>query len=295
MSIPTLPSHRATSLPATTDEKKTYLSRSIETISLEHETSLRRTSKLWKAAAIASGIALLILSCGTLAAVSFFSSGSTLLYSSPIIMMTTFPLMSRIVGKFLSHSNEALSLAEQAKEIRFLLDSFPTTKEGMKQELQNLGIPLEGLPEDLTMVRPLLAHHLYWKKQTKSLTEASQELSRETCRISLLKDPKEIENLPKMREEVLSLEQTAMIAKTRAAFFYGILKKPLYEHSFSEVIQFRLTPFAERQLEKRFCSPDANVFVEFLQSKARPIEMHEVATNSSIPRLAERLMAGIPA
>jgi hypothetical protein len=280
---------------ALSQSKKNYLERCVEAFSPENESTLRTQERLWNVAAVATIVAFSVLAAG-----AFLAASIAFPIYLPVVAIGLLCLMGpvhQLYKKFKENADEAGALAQQAIDIRKEYESLPESKFEIMQTLYKLGVPLykiddEAIRADVTKLKPVIAYYNYWKKQADELKEQCKETYDEAVKYAIM-HPDDTKTIQELRNDAMALERNALIAKTNAAFMYGILKHPQFSASFFDFAKFNLMSQGERVVAHKFQDPKADVFIQFNNPSAEPIRLADMFAEDAgaIERLSDRIFS----
>ncbi|MBM3207381.1 MAG: hypothetical protein FJZ57_02085 [Chlamydiae bacterium] len=231
--------------PSNSDKQQAvnYLNRSVEDISEKTENYYRMLKGLNLTAAVVTGTVVLVAVTVGSIAIGLFAPEAII--AIPFVSMAIAGVAISFIKQRLAKAINAEHIAETCKKIRSIEKKIPTNTPQLVKKLNDLGITPSDIKDsrvkdNISKLRPLIAHYEYWHNLAKDFEKQSQKLRDEQAE-HLRKFPSEIEEVNKMRISSIASGESALICKTKAAFYLGLLKNPRFSKEMNETILFNET------------------------------------------------------
>lgn len=202
----------------------------------------------YNAAATAIFVAFLIAAVATVIFVGITEPGYL-----PVAMVGVPMFLPQVNGYIAGFRQKALmetALDQVERGIAQRLERIPNTEEGARAALEAIKIPEEQIEElqqrlgNLTRMRPLIARYQHWEGVYKGTLYAADQMLTNAARA-----PNPLQTKA-MEFESLKLEDRALIEKTYAAYFRGVILNPFLAGDVEQVFTFTLMPMEARIMQK---------------------------------------------
>jgi hypothetical protein len=157
-----------------------------------------------------------------------------------------------LAGAAVGYIKNRISVAKSAdlqantcQKIRSIQQRIPMSIPDFLSHLKKLNVrPFEikdpAIKKNITSLRPIVAHYEYWHDLSLELQMQSEQLQKQQ-RDHSENFPDEIEEIYKIRMSSLASAETALICKTKAAFYLGLLKNPTFSKEIKDTLIFNDT------------------------------------------------------
>ncbi len=202
----------------------------------------------YNAAATAIFVAFLIAAVATVIFVGITEPGYL-----PVAMVGVPMFLPQVNGYIAGFRQKALmetALDQVERGIAQRLERIPNTEEGARAALEAIKIPEERIEElqqrlgNLTRLRPLIARYQHWEVVYKGTLNAADQMQ-----INAVQAPHPFQTRA-MQLESLKLEDRALIEKTYAAYFRGVILNPFLAGDVDQIFTFTLMPMEARIIQK---------------------------------------------
>lgn len=223
--------------------KVNYLNRCVEVITEKTEFQYKMWGHLHLTLGVATGVLFIAAVITGIVLTAIFAPPSIPFVALGAFCLT-FPIQNFIATR-LSVSKQCYKNSEMVAELRTILEKLPSTQLSMAEALRKLNISVneigsDAVKKELVKLRPILAHYNYWHNlANECAVEADAKRAAEKNHIA--EYPKELEEIAQLRMNVLAHEETALVAKTRAAFYLGLLRNPEFSREESVLMEFGST------------------------------------------------------
>jgi hypothetical protein len=201
----------------------------------------------YNAAATAIFVAFLVAAVATVIFVGITEPGYL-----PIAMIGVPMFLPQVNGYIAGFRQKALTetaFDQVERGIAQRLERIPNTEEGVQAALEAINIPEKQIEQlrqrlgNLTRMRPLIARYQHWEAVYKGTLHAADQMLTNAARA-----PNPLKTKA-MEFESLKLEDRALIEKTYAAYFRGVMLN-LFAGDVDQVFTFTLMPMEERIMQK---------------------------------------------
>ena len=256
-------------------------------------------SRLWKGVAIATLVAFTVLAVGTFVAVGLFAPAYL-----PIVAITAYYFATLVAERFKGFEYDASLAEDKAFRMRGIAQEFnalPDDARVIGHQLTLMRVPGAETLSNPTQFRPLIAHHNHWIKQQEGYNSIAAARLSEAARLNdaaaaAQKEKERSELLGRvsnLRLEALIAEDSALIAKIRAAFNHAAIQRPEFAGDFESLAMCDPSSFkgrealADQAVAQHFNDPTADYFVVFKNRNIQPITRAEL-NNDPVRLVAER-------
>lgn len=220
-----------------------YLNRCIEDITTKAQATNNTFKTLNLVIGYGTGVLFIAAAVASIVLTAIFAPASI-----PLAALGAFCL-TPIVLNFTQHRFAAAALcasnAQRCEDIREILEKLPTDSTELTKRLRDLGVNVADISDpkvkaDPTLLRPVLAHYLYWHAKSEEWQKLSAA-DKDEQKTHGEEFPAEREQVTHLRLKSIAEGEAALISKTNAAFYLGLLKHPDFSKGQDELFIFHNT------------------------------------------------------